>query len=257
MEFLQASVIALVALILLPGYSFSFDVIPKIVVLLAGTGVILVTGFRKTIGRRSGGLNPIFPALLLLNFVSLGLSAAASTDPSFSLFGTTWRFFGVVTQTAILLFAWEVARTCSGNPDRVRTILRGITLAGTVSALYGIAQYAGLDPLLPAAGYHVGEGVWTIVRPPGTFGYASYFATWLLFVIFLGAAQYEREESLWWRGTAVAACGLAAVALWFTGTRAAIVALVAGAIVWAAMKRPRIPRRAIAAAAVVVVAGTG
>ena len=47
--------------------------------------------------------------------------------------------------------------------------------AGAVTALYGIAQYCGWDPILPAAAYHVGEGIWTIVRPPGTLGYVSYF----------------------------------------------------------------------------------
>src|SRR5258708_9588330 len=40
----------------------------------------------------------------------------------------------------------------------------------------GIAQYFGLDPILPVAGYHIGEGIWTIVRPPSTLGYVSYFA---------------------------------------------------------------------------------
>jgi O-antigen ligase len=257
MELLQACVIAAVALILLPGYSFSFDVIPKIVVLLAGTGVMLVT-YVSTVNRRGVGVvRPVFPALLFLSFVSLAVSTAASKHPAFSLFGTTWRYFGAVTQTAILLFIWFVARACAGRADRVRTILRGVTLAGLMSAAYGIAQYAGWDPLLPAAGYHIGEGAWTIVRPPGTLGYASYFATWLAFVIFLGIAQYEREESRWWRRAAVAACSLAAAALWFTGTRAAIVALAAGAIVWVVIKRPKISRRAIEAAALVVVAGVG
>lgn len=265
MEFFQACVIALVALILLPGYSFSFDVIPKIVVLLAGTGVLLFTYVirvsKRGAGRKAGGgaevPAPLFAVLLLLSFISLAISTAASKHPAFSLFGTTWRYFGLVTQTAILVFTWLVASTCAGQPDRVRTTLRGITLAGILTSAYGIAQYAGWDPLLPTAGYHIGEGVWTIVRPPGTLGYASYFATWLLFVIFLGLAQYEREESWWWRRAAAAASGFAVVALWFTGTRAAIVALAAGAIVWAVIKQPKIPRRAMGAAALVVVAGVG
>ena len=60
---------------------------------------------------------------------------------------------------------------------------------------YGIAQYFGWDPLLPAVAYHIGEGIWTIVRPPGTMGYVSYFATWLAMAAFLGVALAEREDA--------------------------------------------------------------
>jgi hypothetical protein len=73
------------------------------------------------------------------------------------------------------------------------TVLRAVAAAGALTAFYGIAQYFGWDPLLPAAAYHIGEGVWTIVRPPSTLGYVSYFATWLLFVIFPDLALAAQE----------------------------------------------------------------
>src|SRR5471032_2296174 len=93
------------------------------------------------------------------------------------------------------------------------------------SGAYGIAQYLGWDPLLPAAAYHTGEGFWTIVRPPGTLGYASYFATWLLFVIFLSLALANLETSAAWRRVAWAACAVATAAMLLTGTRAAVLGL--------------------------------
>ena len=64
------------------------------------------------------------------------------------------------------------------------------TLDGELGAIFK-RWYPDIDievEEMPAAAYHVGEGLWTIVRPPGTFGYVSYFATWLLAGLFVAAA---------------------------------------------------------------------
>ena len=257
MVLLHGAVVAVLALILLPGFSFYFDITPKLAVLLAGTGVILVTlaagkaregaarGPRADPGVRP--TNGLFSGLLLLSLLSLAVSTAVSSHPAMSLFGSTWRRFGSVVQAAVLGFAWLVASACAGRPERVRIILRAITLAGIASAIYGIFQYAGWDPLLPSAAYHVGEGVWTIVRPPGTLGYASYFATWLLFVIFLGLAQNGIEESRVWGRLAIVTSALAAVAMLLTGTRAAVLGFVAGGVVFLLWKGSRLTRRQLTA----------
>jgi hypothetical protein len=112
-----------------------------------------------------------------------------------------------------------------------------------VTAIYGIAQYLGWDPILPAAGYHIGEGIWTIVRPPSTLGYVSYFATWLLSVVFLSLALPGRLAKL--------CAALAVIAMLLTGTRAAYLGLAAGAIVWAYMRAGKLhrPGRRVAAMA--------
>ena len=62
---------------------------------------------------------------------------------------------------------------------------------------------------------------WTIVRPPSTLGYVSYFATWLLFVFFLSAALPGRLAKVF--------AALALIAMLLTGTRAAFLGLLAGA----------------------------
>src|SRR5579872_994000 len=99
MAFVQALVIALVALILAPGYLFYFDVTPKLVVLLVGTAIALVwtavSGLR-TAGKSAAAV--LAPALLVANIGSLALSTALSTRPELSLFGTNWRRFGSVPQ---------------------------------------------------------------------------------------------------------------------------------------------------------------
>src|SRR5450432_2509875 len=172
----QAAAIALIALILTPGLLFYFDVTPKLVVLLLAAGVTLVPA------RRSKMMGLVF-----LTLASLALSTALSPNPSLSFYGARWRQYGALTQAAVLVFAWAL----STQTRRIRVILLAVSGAGALTALYGIAQYLGWDPILPAAAYaayHIGEGLWTIVRPPSTLGYVSYFATWLLFVVFLSLA---------------------------------------------------------------------
>lgn len=256
MAFVQALVVALVALILAPGYLFYFDITPKIIVLLVGTAVTLVAAAFS--GVRISGRSKWFLAFSLLLIVYLGslaLSTAMSTRPDLSLFGSNWRRFGSLNQAVVFVFAWFVAANCAGNPQSVKTILRGVAAAGALSAAYGIAQYFGWDPLLPASAYHVGEGIWTIVRPPGTLGYASYFATWLLFVVFLSLALRTFESSPAGRWFALGSAVLALAALLLTGTRAAVLGLLAGAIAWMAVRRVRIPRAILVAGALAVAGG--
>jgi hypothetical protein len=177
MVLIQAALIGLVALILTPG-ALLLRRHPKLVVLLLGAAALF--GAFSAIHQR-------FSLLLLLSLASAALSTAISSRPALSLFGSTWRRYGLVAHAAVLLVAWFVHQT----RDR-GTIVRGLAMAGAVSAIYGIAQYFGYDPILPAAGYHIGEGIWTIVRPPGTLGYVSYFATWLLMCGFLGLSAGGR-----------------------------------------------------------------
>ena len=86
-------------------------------------------------------------------------------------------------------------------------------------SLYGIAQYFGWDPWIAKRGYHIGEGIWTIVRPPGTLGYVSYFAGYLVFAVFLAAALYSMEERGWWKIAGASAAALSSFAIVLSGTR--------------------------------------
>ena len=234
MALVQAAAIAMSALILTPGFSFYFDVTPKLVILLLAAAV-------SCLGARPARWS-IFGWLILLSLASLAVSTALSGTPAISAFGSNWRRFGAAPQAAILLLAWFV----SAQAGRAVAMLRIIVAAGAMTALYGIAQYFGWDPILPAAAYHVGEGVWTIVRPPGTLGYASYSATWLLFVTFLSLAIPGRT----WRGIAL----VCAAAMLATGTRAAMLGLIAGGAVWLFWRGWRVSRRSIAIACAVFAA---
>ena len=122
MPLLQAVLIGLVALILAPGALFYFDVTPKLVVLLVGVAFFFACASLRPAHR-------IFSLLLLATVVSLILSTALSPAPALSLYGSTWRRYGLVAQVAVLIFAWFVSQT----PDR-RTVVRGISVAGAISA---------------------------------------------------------------------------------------------------------------------------
>jgi O-antigen ligase len=227
---IQAAVIGLTALILTPGALFYFDVTSKLAVLLIGAAVLCLAPART--------IDPKFTALLGLSLASAALSTALSSNAALSLYGSTWRRYGLIAHAAVLVVAWSIHQA----PDRM-AVARWVSAAGALSAVYGTAQYFGFDPILPAAAYHVGEGIWTIVRPPGTLGYVSYFATWLLVCGFLGLS---------WRGRAGwAIAALCWTAMLLTGTRAAILGLAAGWAVWLYRSGFRVPRRAIVAAGLV------
>ncbi len=241
MRLLQAVTIGLIALTITPGYLFYFDVTPKVAVLLVGTAVLLLAGAGR-------GVSKSFSALILLNLISLAVSTALSSRPGLSLIGTNWREFGLVPQAAALLFAWSVA----GCPGNARVVLRGVAISGAAAGAYGIAQYFGWDPFLPAAAYHIGEGIWSIVRPPGTLGYVSYFATWLVVSVFLSLALETMENASAWRWMARAAAVICAIAMVLTGTRAAILGLAAGGVAWLYLRGFRLTRRMTAGAGTVV-----
>ncbi len=219
MLMVQAAALALIALILTPGLLFYFDVSPKLVVLLVASGVSLVPLRRSR-----------FAILVMFTFVSLAISTVLSSNPSLSFYGARWRQYGALAQTAVLIFAWGLY----AQAGRTDAVLRVVSLGGALTAVYGIVQYLGWDPILPAAAYHIGEGIWTIVRPPSTLGYVSYFATWLLFVVFLSLALPGRFAKV--------CTVLALIATLLTGSRAAFLGLAAGGVVWCGM-RTRFPWR--------------
>jgi O-antigen ligase len=235
MSLMQAILLGLIALIITPGYFFYFDVTPKTVVLLLGSAALLLAARKHAAPR-------LFSALILANIASALFSTAISTRPGLSVTGTGWREFGLASQVAALALAW----TISGSPAS-RAVLRGVVVAGIGAGAYGISQYFGWDPFLPAAAYHVGEGIWTIVRPPGTMGYVSYFAAWLVMAAFLSLALAEKESSIGWRRAALVSAGICAAAMLLTGTRAAMLGLACGALAWVAVRG--VSRRTAALAA--------
>ena len=255
MAILLSAILALLPLTLAPGLLFYYDITPKIVVLLAGTAIGLILA-RREMQARSPELR-VFGMLLTAQGASLAVSTAFSSDVALSLGGSTWRRFGLITQLAMLLFAWFAAQYAAGDAGRVRQLIRVIAVAGIPAAVYGIAQYFGWDPFIDRSLYHIGEAPLTIVRPPGTLGYVSYYATYLLSVIFAGAALILTEQSRWWKIAGAASGVLGTLAVTLTGTRAALLGLAAGLLFLAVWLGPRVRTIILAAVAAVVLGMAG
>jgi O-antigen ligase len=256
MRILLPVVAALVPVAILPSFSFYFDIIPKIVILLAGVALSLLFWNGEWPPK---GMKYVRWMFLLFGLLLLWLAIASvmSTHPALSLYGGNWRRFGLLSYGAVLTYSILVVLDCSGRPDRVIRYLRAIVLAGIPISVYGIAQYFGLDPWLASAGYHAGEGPFTIVRPPSTLGQANYFATYLVYIVFVAYALTIVGESRFWKWLAMIAGLLATAGIVFSGTRAAMVGVAVGIAVLA-IRRPvwhvsrLLPVGAVIGAAVVV-----
>ncbi len=247
-----AAVLALTGLLILPGFFFSYDVTPKVAMALIGAtmGVAL---FRRGPAadqvRRlwADSLGRWFCLLTAAEVLSLLLSSWFSTHPALSWNGGNWRRFGLISQCAVIALGFLIAASC--NQSGMRILLRSTAAAGTLAALYGILQYFGADPILPAAIYHVGEGALAIVRPPSTLGHADYFAGYLVYVLFFGLALVAIEAKQQWKALGSIAAITALAAIVFSGTRGALLGLAAGAVSIWIWHRPRLQRRSATVAA--------
>jgi O-antigen ligase len=245
-------IIALVPLAIAPGLLSAFDITPKIAILLFCESVLLlfckqiVNGLRQLYRSTSGRL---LVACLTIEWLSALASTLSSSNRSLSMLGSSWRRDGLIAESAILFFALIVAAWFAQDQRRIRVILRAAVVTGAAASLYGIAQYFGWDPFLPSKAYQAGEDLFTIVRPPATFGHADYFANWLVIVAFFALALRTSEAASRWRLIATITLVLAAFATVLSGTRSALLGLLSGALVFVSIVRPRLDRKATLALA--------
>jgi O-antigen ligase len=247
-----AAVLALTPLLILPSVFFYFDVTPKVAIALIGTAIGLLLFLRNSALAHARRLwaDPVgrwFCLLAAAQLISLLVSTFFSSNPALSWNGGNWRRLGLVSQSAVIAFGFLIAVSCSESALRV--LLGACAAAGTAAALYGILQYFGADPFLPSASYHIGEGVLAIVRPPSTLGHADYFAGYLLYVVFFGAALVSTETEPAWKALGAAAVVAGSAAIVLSGTRGALLGLAAGAGSLWIWNRPRLTRRQAAIAA--------
>jgi O-antigen ligase len=239
-------IIALVPLAIAPGLVSAFDITPKITILLfCETFMLLfckqlVNGVRALFASTPGKL---YIACLAALWLSMALSTLYSSNPALSVAGSSWRRDGLIAESAILLFAFLAAAWFVEDRGRIETVLRASVVTGLAASVYGIAQYFGWDPFLPSKAYQSGEGIFTIVRPPATFGHADYFANWLVIGVFFALALRGLETDRRWRATASIATVLALFGIVLSGTRSALLGVFAGALVFGFIARPRFDRK--------------
>ena len=240
MRILAPLVAALVPLVITPGILHYFDITPKVIILLFGVSLMLLlvgANLHNLFTFLATAFGRWFAALLAVQWILLAIATALSAEPWLALNGSSWRRYGLISQTAVFVFALLTAAWLYQSGANQRTLLRAVSWAGGIAAISGIAQYFGIDPLLPARAYQMGDWQFTIVRPPGTLGNAGYFAAWLLAVVFSSVALAAIETSRWLRVVALTSAALSAVAIVLSGTRAAWLGLAVGCLILGVYKR--------------------
>lgn len=254
MAIVMAAVLVLVPILILPNFLFYFDITPKIAAFLLGTAIALPLGAKSLHVLWQTAISRWLVILLAAQAASLALSTLFSSNPWLSFTGTNWRRFGLMTQAALLIFTALLAAYAWGDDKRVRQLLWVITISGIPVAGYGILQYFGWDLWIPKQAYHIGEGVWGIVRPPGTLGYANYFAAYLTTVVFASAGLAMMEQDRRWKSIAMLGACLASAGIVLSGTRAAMLALITGGwlLLWWIRRGVKVTAAGVAIVAVVL-----
>jgi O-antigen ligase len=233
MLFLLMLLGAVLPLAIAPKLLFHYDVSPKTVVLgmVAAAALMRFRAIPEELAAlwsRRGGRALVYLAVLQAFWISI--ASAMSTRPWFSLFGSGWRQFGLMTMIPMLVVVVLAAAHLCMYPARVTSLLRITVCAGLAASVYGVAQYFDLDPFQYAAIYHAQAGDSVIVRPPGTMGHADYFGWWLAIGFFCGLALARIDTAGIWRAVGIACTAGTGIAALLSGTRAAWLGIAIGAL---------------------------
>jgi len=214
-----------VPLALTPGLAF-FDITPKLLLVVIGAGLVLLHPWKQL-------PTPIAWLLGTMAATSV-LSACLAESPMLALAGSDWRRMGLPATLACLVIA-AAASTLDLRQKRV--LLSWIAAAGGLAAVYAVAQFLAIDPVLDPKLYTIGEGEWAIRRPPSTFGHAGYLSVYLCYALF-AAWHLARDGRRWlWGGVAVTV-GFAVI---LAGSRGACLGAGTGLLVLLAQTTRRLP----------------
>jgi O-antigen ligase len=243
-------------ILIAPGLSFYFDVVPKAVVLLTGVSLLLLIGATTLIPVRRFATSrlglPLTLALLVL-IMSTIASMWLASDRAAAWNGSNWRKFGALEQIAILVAALLICAACAESEGIRKTVLRSVCVAGAISGTYCIFQYCHLDPILPTSAYQAGEGVFRIVRPPGTLGHSDYLGAWLPWSLFISVYLVTKSRNRTGKFLAILTVLIIATSLVLTGSRGALLGLFTGILCYCLLKRIRIRDASVALAAAAMI----
>ncbi len=241
MTWLAAATAFLVPLILTPRLLYYYDITPKVALVILAAALALAAACFEldswiAFARSRWGRRYLIAAAGCI--VTSGIAAWRSAEHDLAWYGSNWRRMGALTECATVLAAVWIAQRAARSQRDLVMLLRATCWAGLLAALYGIAQYFGWDPILPRAAYAVGEGVFEIVRPPGTLGHSDYFAAFLIWPVFAGWVVSAAERARAWRWVGSIAAVASSIAILLSGSRGALLGLACGAAVRMLLKRP-------------------
>lgn len=156
-----------IPLLMLPGYTLDPFNVPKLALLLVGTGLALGC---RAVGLAAGSPRPAIPNRLVLPIGLLTLPLLlswliASPYRGWALWGEYERYGGLLPQIVFALFALLVVDTFS---DRRQDLLTALTIAGLAMGLYTVLQRLELDPF-----------VWSGAQNGATLGNPNYSGSFL------------------------------------------------------------------------------
>lgn len=211
-----------------PGVSFAFDAMPKAFLAWAGTALLLFRWALQTAypaAARSAQTGRLWLAAFLLGIVSLAVSLLLAQDFWLSLYGSSWRRMGALTQASGWLVAVAVSIAVFRHRDSARFLGGALLLGASVASLYAIAQYFGFDPFLDPAWYRAPWGPVDVVRPPSALGHALYFSNFAAAIAVAAAGLFANSGRSPLYALACLSCSAAAL---LSGSRSAWLALGAG-----------------------------
>src|SRR5260370_9991016 len=127
MHYLVPLVVALIPLVITPGLLSYFDITPKIAILLFGVSLTLLCrsenerNLRVLLSTRAGRW---FAGLLGATWLAAAIATPFSLHPALSLNGGNWRRFGLVSQSALLLFTLLAVAGLPADRKKILTPLR-------------------------------------------------------------------------------------------------------------------------------------
>jgi O-antigen ligase len=257
MRLVTAAITFLVPLALTPGLLFYYDITPKDVLILLGAAVLALfaAGNFSLIQRlRLSRRGRWYVGLVAGMIVMPALAALSSPLAAMAWNGSNLRRWGAITEMATLAIAFLIALGVGSSRSGRRLLLRCWCVAGVVASAYGILQYFGWDPIIPAYLYQVGEGSFQIVRPPATLGHSDYFAAFLLWPVFSGIGLWcsDKGPSRWLGAVSAMLCVAAMV---LSGSRGALLGLGAGACMLLYFRRVPVRTLALTFGAMAIAAG--
>lgn len=237
--------------------SFNFDSLPKAIVLyLVAAGLLLPPRIWRNSWERLLATTPgkLFLGFVVAEALSLAMSTGLSSDPQLSLFGTHWRYFGALSQLALLSWVVVAAGNFTAQPTALRFALRGCSISGLVAAIYAVFQFFGVDPLMDPNLYRLtlpGQ----IARPPSSLGHAGYLAGFETAVFFVALVARVLEPEKHWRIFHFAAAAMAVISILASGTRAGLIAILVGLAMVYIMQGSRLVQLKVVAALLMLVIG--
>jgi len=207
--------------------------VPKAVAALLGAAILLPQVCIQFLQYSPSRFSQRMLLLFVIQMAAITLATANSLSPAVSFWGGDWRRMGWITQFAMISVAASIPFAIRGNPKHFKFLLRAIAAIGFLSAAYGMLQWLGWDPFLPA--FLRGEIVEQFAgsyRSSGTIGQPTYFANYLLYPFFSSLALLSSETGWMMRALNVANMTLIAAVLALATGRGGLAGCIIGLAVF-------------------------